>query len=251
MEDTVRDEMLRRFANLLDAHLTSELPPAGLDEEFLASLSERGGTAAQGQDTFALWSAMTALAQEVKLQGRAFKDLNDSLGGQPDRIADLMRSAARDRERELQGETERRCRTESLNVLIELRDRMDRGLESVRMGDAELARTVHSAGWLARRFLGPVHEQAAATVAALAKGYDLAMERLDQALYDLNACEIDCMGELFDPRRMNAIDREESAEIPEGTVLEVYRSGYEWNGELFRTAQVKVSCAPRVENEHE
>ena len=40
---------------------------------------------------------------------------------------------------------------------------------------------------------------------------------------------------------MNAIDREESSAVPEGTVLEVYRSGYEWNGEVFRPAQVKVS----------
>jgi molecular chaperone GrpE (heat shock protein) len=44
---------------------------------------------------------------------------------------------------------------------------------------------------------------------------------------------------------MNAIDREESGDVPEGTVLEIYRSGYEWNGEVFRTAQVKVSGAPQ------
>jgi molecular chaperone GrpE (heat shock protein) len=43
---------------------------------------------------------------------------------------------------------------------------------------------------------------------------------------------------------MNAIDKEESATVAEGTVLEVYRSGYEWNGEIFRPAQVKVACAP-------
>jgi molecular chaperone GrpE (heat shock protein) len=43
---------------------------------------------------------------------------------------------------------------------------------------------------------------------------------------------------------MNAIDRQASSAVPEGTVIEVYRSGYEWNGEVFRPAQVKVSCAP-------
>jgi molecular chaperone GrpE (heat shock protein) len=43
---------------------------------------------------------------------------------------------------------------------------------------------------------------------------------------------------------MNAIDLEESEAVPDGTVLEVYRSGYEWNGEVFRPAQVKVSRAP-------
>ena len=76
------------------------------------------------------------------------------------------------------------------------------------------------------------------------KGYELGLERLDQNLEEFNAREISCEGQAFDPRRMNAIDRQESIAVPEGTVIEVYRSGYEWNGEVFRPAQVKVSCAP-------
>ena len=75
------------------------------------------------------------------------------------------------------------------------------------------------------------------------------IERLDHALEECNAHEIPCQGEIFDPKRMNAIDRQESQAVPEGTVLEVYRSGYEWNGEVFRPAQVKVSCAPAWGNE--
>src|SRR5438105_204878 len=61
---------------------------------------------------------------------------------------------------------------------------------------------------------------------------------------EVNTREIPWEGQAFDPRRMNAIDRQESSAVPEGTVIEVYRSGYEWNGEVFRPAQVKVSCAP-------
>jgi molecular chaperone GrpE (heat shock protein) len=49
---------------------------------------------------------------------------------------------------------------------------------------------------------------------------------------------------------MNAVDCEESGAFPDGTVIEVYRSGYEWNGEVFRPAQVKVSRAP-AEKENE
>jgi molecular chaperone GrpE len=78
-------------------------------------------------------------------------------------------------------------------------------------------------------------------VDALVRGYDLGIERLDQALDESNAREIRCLGESFDPRRMNAIDTEESETVAAGTVLEVYRSGYEWNDEIFRPAQVKVS----------
>ena len=81
------------------------------------------------------------------------------------------------------------------------------------------------------------------------RGYELGIERLDQTLEEFHAREIRCAGEIFDPRRMNAIESEATDAYPEGTVLEVYRSGYEWNGEVFRPAQVKVARARRNENE--
>jgi molecular chaperone GrpE len=81
-------------------------------------------------------------------------------------------------------------------------------------------------------------------LSALQKGYEMGLERLDQTLEEYNAREIPCDGQAFDPRKMNAIERQESSAVPEGTVIEVYRRGYEWNGEVFRTAQVKVACAP-------
>ena len=76
--------------------------------------------------------------------------------------------------------------------------------------------------------------------------YELGVERLDQTLEEFNAHEIRCQGESFDPRRMNAIESEPSDTVPPGVVLEVYRSGYEWSGEVFRPAQVKVSRAPAI-----
>ena len=34
---------------------------------------------------------------------------------------------------------------------------------------------------------------------------------------------------------------DETDDVAEGTVIEVYRDGYEWNGTVYRTAQVKVA----------
>jgi hypothetical protein len=181
---------------------------------------------------------MTTLTQEVKLQGRSFKELNDTLGAQSNRMAE--------RERELLRETERRCRKEVLGVLIDLRDRLGRGLESVRASEAEISKPARR-GWRARLFSRPDDDAAdavPATLEALKKGYELGLERLDQTLEEFNAREIPCEGQAFDPRRMNAIDRQESSAVPEGTVIGVYRTGYEWNGEVFRPAQVKVSRVP-------
>ena len=254
-----RDEILRRFEEWLDSALAAEEPPHGIDAEILSALSqgseEERAAGDRRCDSYTLWAAMTTLAQEVKLQGRTFKELNETLGGQAaagqaGRIAEEIRSAYRDRERDLQREAERRCRKEALLAMIDLRDRLERGLDSVRAGEAEISKAAR-AGWLARVFSRPGRDRTAGTLAALTKGYELAIDRLDQTLDEFQAREIRCQGETFDPRRMNAIDKEESSAIPEGTVLEVYRSGYEWNGEVFRPAQVKVSCAPAEGNENE
>jgi molecular chaperone GrpE len=237
-----REEILRRFEVWLDGALTAEEPPRGIDAEILAAMTggdREGGARPAPTTAYSLWAAMTALTQEVKLQGRSFKELNDMLGAQASRMAE--------RERDLPREAERRCRKEVLGVLIDLRDRLGRGLESVRASEAEISKAARL-GWRARIFSKPgrPNDDAAvgATLAALNKGYELGLERLDQTLEEFNAREIPCEGQAFDPRRMNAIDRQESGAVPEGTVIEVYRSGYEWNGEVFRPAQVKVSCAP-------
>jgi molecular chaperone GrpE len=242
-----RDQILRRFEQWLDEALAAEEPPGGIDGEILSGLAAGGEGNAEldrSCDSYALWAAMTALTQEVKLQGRAFKELNDTLGSQPSRIGDEMRAAYREREREV----ERRCRREILSALIDLRDRLERGLESVHEGAAEISKAA-SASWLRRLIDNSGKDRAAGMLNALSKGYELCVERLDQTLDEFNAREIRCEGQPFDPRRMNAIDRAESSAVPEGTVLEVYRSGYEWNGEVFRPAQVKVSSAPAAGGE--
>ncbi len=238
-----RDEIVRRLEEWVDGALAAEEPPRGIAAEILAVLGAAGEDAQEAGrrcDSYALWSAMTALAQEVKLQGRAFKELNETLPVEAIRAAEELRAAHRERQRDLEREAERRCRKEALNVLIDLRDRLARGIESVAQASAPV-----KSGWVERIFRSPRGPDA--RIEAVVKGYELALERLDQALADWNAREIRCDGQVFDPRRMNAIDREESSAVPEGTVIEVYRSGYEWNGEIFRPAQVKVSCVPAAQ----
>jgi molecular chaperone GrpE (heat shock protein) len=111
--------------------------------------------------------------------------LNNTLGSQASQMAE--------RERDLLRETERRCRKEVLGVLIDLRDRLERGLESVRASEAEISKAARR-GWCARIFSRPGEDAADTTLAALKKGYELGLERLDQALEEFNAREIPCEG---------------------------------------------------------
>ncbi|MEP7308133.1 MAG: nucleotide exchange factor GrpE [Acidobacteriota bacterium] len=238
---------MRRFEQWLDTALAVEDPPDGIDTELLAALTDSTDPSdtrpGHNVDSYTLWAAMTALTGEVKLQGRAFKELHNTLATQTSRMAEEIRVAYREREREVQRETERRSRRDVLAALIDVRDRLWRGVESARAVERETSRGT-GRPWWARAFGTAAEDPNAEKLAALRKGYELGLERLDQTLAELNAHEIRCEGQLFDPRRMNAVDKEESTLVPEGTVLEVYRSGYEWSGEVFRPAQVKVSRRP-------
>jgi molecular chaperone GrpE (heat shock protein) len=60
-------------------------------------------------------------------------------------------------------------------------------------------------------------------------------------LGDYGVHEIECVGLPFDPVRMRADDVEETQDVPDGTVLEIYRAGYEARGEVFQAARVKVA----------
>ena len=121
---------------------------------------------------------------------------------------------------------------------------MERGRSAAQSAAEELA----PSRWA--RWLGIGRRRARQTqeiLAALSQGYGLTLDRLDQALLDLNVSAIRSEGQRFDPQRMTAIAIGETDEVPEGTVVEVYRNGYEWESELYRPAQVKVA-RPRARN---
>ena len=78
--------MLRRFEGWLDSVLALEEPPQGIAAELLSALTVEAGASGDGQcDLYSMWAAVTALTQEVKLQGRTFKQLSETLAP----VADL------------------------------------------------------------------------------------------------------------------------------------------------------------------
>ncbi len=260
-----REEILSRFQHWLDGALAREAPPEGVDAEILDAVTANPGNETEGAGEYAMWSAVIALTQEIKLQGRAFKELNNTLGTQNGRALDELRAEFAERERVLQRQAEHRCRKEILHALLDIRDRLERGLDSAKAGGGARA-----GNWLLRllgrgpdqgsfrmrirvtssklqRFLRTAREYDSGAVQALMKGYELGLDRLDQTLEDINARFIHALGEPFDARRMNAVDKGPSATVAEGIVIEVYRSGFEWNGEVFRPAQVKVSTGSDYE----
>jgi len=52
---------------------------------------------------------------------------------------------------------------------------------------------------------------------------------------------IDPFGQQFDPYKHEAVGQREDADVPEGTVLDVYQKGYEMHGRVLRHAMVVVA----------
>jgi molecular chaperone GrpE len=261
-----RERVVRGFEVWLDRAMADEQPPQGLTAELLAALengdplplmeSEQPG---DGCDLYSLWAAMTALTQEIRLQGRTFKQLNETLSQSAQSLEAAAaearaggEDAAVEQGRIQQAEARQPRKQEihfPLNVLLDLRDRVERGGNTARNAAEELApkRLPRLARWLGVGTKYAGHSQE--VVAALSHGYSLTLDSLDDVLVESRVSRIACQGQIFDPQRMTAVDIEETDSVAQGTVVEVYRDGYEWNGEVYRTAQVKVARNPGRKSE--
>ncbi|MEW6458085.1 MAG: nucleotide exchange factor GrpE [Bacillota bacterium] len=72
-------------------------------------------------------------------------------------------------------------------------------------------------------------------------GVRMIYRQLDEILAEQGLERVPGVGEEFDPRMHEAVDRVETTEVPENTVLEELRPGYYFKGKLMRPAMVKVA----------
>jgi molecular chaperone GrpE len=73
------------------------------------------------------------------------------------------------------------------------------------------------------------------------KGFELIYKQLIDNLGRLGAQRIEPQGQLFDPHLHQAVDRSETTDHPDGTVLEVFQPGYLYHGRVLRPAMVRVA----------
>jgi molecular chaperone GrpE len=77
-----------------------------------------------------------------------------------------------------------------------------------------------------------------------AKGIELIDQRLFETLKKAGLEPIEAAGKQFDPNLHQAVDRVQSEDLPDQTILEEYQSGYNFKGKLLRPAMVKVAVKP-------
>lgn len=267
-EKPVREHIIRRFEQWLDAVLAEEAPVKGIARELLYEIEDASVSPSVNRkdDLYSTWSAITALTQEIKLQGRAFSQLNDRLESLPEperaaaevleacteaiaearRIAEQAGQVHIDRENEFRRAVRDSTHRELLKILVDIRNRLAIGLRTAEESRCRIEDN-RPPGLLRKLRFGKRAEIAHALeiTGSLKKGYLLSLERIDEAMQQLELYEIVCEGEPFDPQKMSAVDIEETEDLPDGTVLEVYRPGYMIGDKIFQPAQVKVARSLR------
>ena len=76
------------------------------------------------------------------------------------------------------------------------------------------------------------------------RGFELIYKQLVDNISKLGAERIDPTGKLFDPHLHQAMDRTETLEHADGTVLQVFQPGYVFHGRVLRPAMVRVAVQP-------
>jgi molecular chaperone GrpE len=74
-----------------------------------------------------------------------------------------------------------------------------------------------------------------------AKGVELIHQRLFDCLKRIGLEPIESAGKKFDPNLHQAVDREETQQVEDQTILSEYQRGYNFKGRPLRPAMVKVA----------
>jgi molecular chaperone GrpE len=82
---------------------------------------------------------------------------------------------------------------------------------------------------------------------ALKVGVSMIHSQLKSALCEAGLEELDATGKPFDPNWQEAVSHQESADVPEGQVLQQLRMGYKLRDRLLRPATVIVAKKPATE----
>ena len=76
------------------------------------------------------------------------------------------------------------------------------------------------------------------------KGFELIYKQLLDSVTKLGVERIDPVGKSFDPHLHQAVDRAETTDHEDGTILQVFQPGYVFHGRVLRPAMVRVAVHP-------
>jgi molecular chaperone GrpE len=82
-----------------------------------------------------------------------------------------------------------------------------------------------------------------------ATGFEMILNQFKDVLAHYNVKPFSSKGELFDPHRHEAVEIEETDDLPEGTITQELLKGYQSQERILRAARVKVAKHPSVKKQ--
>ena len=82
------------------------------------------------------------------------------------------------------------------------------------------------------------------------RGFELIYKQMLDNLAKLGVERVEPLGLTFDPHLHQAVDRTETAEHADGTILEVFQPSYVFHGRVLRPALVRVAVHPGGASNH-
>ena len=88
------------------------------------------------------------------------------------------------------------------------------------------------------------NDKAGGSAQSLQQGVAMIQTQLRNALLEAGLEEIDAANKTFDPNMHEAVSQKETADVPEGNVVQQMRKGYKFRDRLVRPASVVVAKKP-------
>jgi molecular chaperone GrpE len=260
IESSDTEDLLSRFRQWLEEAHTEA------DFEGRATYSADADAEDRGVGLYRLVEEFTALRQELKLQTKSARGLQE----QTEALVPAMRQAIEQFRTAEPGvpRTVGDSGKSLAEALADLDEALERGRVEIEKARPRLVEEPEAAltaafdehlarqSWLRRRWHRAYHTQLRAAVVglslekrvaffnALLEGYDLIRSRLRRALQAEGIERIECMGRPVDPERMIVLAVVEDPIRPPGEVIEEVRRGYTWRQRVLRPAEVRASRSP-------
>ncbi|MBA2302019.1 MAG: nucleotide exchange factor GrpE [Acidobacteria bacterium] len=212
MDDSIKQALLSRFQAYLDTAETEAPEPR-----------------TETSDLYSLFIEIAGLRSEVRTESRLVKEALDQFRG----VFDMLQASQANLQQELE-----RARSAARDqadaalrpLLLDVIDLRDRLLAALTFAAAQ-----HS-GWVGRLLRRP-----ASGDEAWQEGLRMTLRRLDQVLLDRRVVPTQLVGLPFDPRHARVIGTSADGSAADGTVLEEVHTGFLWDDQVLRTADVIVS----------
>lgn len=205
----------------------------GLLEEFQRYWQENefAPPAFNQPDLLTVLTEMAGLKAEVKAEARQFKATLDSLNSSLDMAKQTNHNLATDLERKAGEWAKQRQDIEQAMLLdvLEIYDRLSIGLDMLN-GFKPV-----------RHLFKRSRDRDIRFIESFRQGQAMTLRRLEQLLQRHQVTALECVGKMFDPLTMIAVETAHEPSLDNGVVLEELRKGFVIQDRTLRLAEVKVN----------